>query len=67
MTGEQSLYQRFPSRSQVRERGYHHTLAEEAAIAAWQQQWIVENKAAVKFLNRWVGENGLPLAKYRMF
>lgn len=32
-----------------------------------EDKWIEENWEAIQFWNRYVEENGLPLAKYRMF
>ena len=29
--------------------------------------WLEENRSAIEASNTWVEENGLPLAKYRMF
>jgi antitoxin CcdA len=34
---------------------------------ARDDKWIEENREAIQFWNRYVEENGLPLAKYRMF
>lgn len=51
----------------MRQRGYPYTPEEEAAIKAWQERWIVENREAIESWNVWVEEHGLPLAKYRMF
>jgi antitoxin CcdA len=34
---------------------------------AREDKWIEENWEAIQFWNRYVEENGLPLAKYRMF
>lgn len=31
------------------------------------EQWKRENRAAIESWNKWVEENGLPLAKYRQF
>jgi hypothetical protein len=67
MNGETSVYEKFPSHAEVRQRGYPYTTAEEAAIKGWQEQWLVENRAAIESSNRWVERHGLPLAKYRMF
>jgi antitoxin CcdA len=32
-----------------------------------EDKWIEENWDAIQFWNRYVEDNGLPLAKYRMF
>ncbi len=34
---------------------------------AREERWVEENWEAIQATNRWVEENGLPLAKYRMF
>ena len=39
----------------------------EAVRKAKGEAWLKENRAAIEANNRWVEENGLPLAKYRMF
>ncbi|MBK6707761.1 MAG: type II toxin-antitoxin system CcdA family antitoxin [Sphingomonadales bacterium] len=31
------------------------------------EEWKRENKEAIESWNKWVAENGLPLAKYRQF
>ncbi len=41
--------------------------AEEGVREAWQRAWVKQNQDAIEASNRWVEENGLPLAKYRMF
>ena len=39
----------------------------EAVRKARGAAWLAENREAIDANNRWVEENGLPLAKYRMF
>lgn len=39
----------------------------EAVRKAKGEAWLAENREAIEANNRWVEENGLPLAKYRMF
>ena len=44
----------------------------EAGLAAAVQEerrrrWIEDNRDAMEAANAWVGEHGLPLARYRMF
>lgn len=39
----------------------------EAVRKAKEEAWLEENREAIEANNRWVEENGLPLAKYRMF
>ncbi len=34
---------------------------------AREAKWLEENREAIEATNRWVDQNGLPLAKYRMF
>jgi antitoxin CcdA len=41
--------------------------AEEGIKAAVERRWLEENREAIEASNRWVEENGLPLAKYRGF
>lgn len=41
--------------------------AEEGLRRAVEEAWKRENAAAIESSNAWVAENGLPLAKYRMF
>ena len=43
-----------------------HSLAE-ALAAEKGKRWAEENAEAIADFNRYVEENGLPLAKYRMF
>jgi antitoxin CcdA len=39
-----------------------------AAVRAEKERlWLEENREALESWNAWVNENGLPLAKYRMF
>lgn len=38
-----------------------------ATKAEMERRWKEENRAAFDYWNAWVAENGLPLAKYRMF
>ena len=46
-------------------------LAEEGIAAAVREEknrrWKEENREAMEAWNEWVRENGLPLAKYRLF
>ena len=46
-------------------------LAEESIAAAVREEknrrWKEENQEAIESWNEWVRENGLPLAKYRLF
>ena len=46
-------------------------LAEEGIAAAVREEknrrWKEENQEAIESWNEWVRENGLPLAKYRLF
>jgi antitoxin CcdA len=46
-------------------------ICEEALAAAVKKErvarWQEENREAIEGWNQWVAENGLPLAKYRMF
>lgn len=39
----------------------------EAVRAAKAEEWKRENADAILGYNKWIEENGLPLAKYRMF
>ena len=39
----------------------------EAVRKAKGEAWLEENREAIEANNRWVEENGLPLAKYRLF
>lgn len=48
--------------SQAAEKG-----VSEAVRKAKAEAWLAENRDAIEANNRWVEENGLPLAKYRMF
>ena len=57
---------------QARELGISVSRACEAGLAAEvkkarEAKWIEENWEAIQSSNHWVEENGLPLAKYRMF
>ena len=38
-----------------------------AAKKAADEKWREDNRAWAESVNRWVEENGLPLAKYRLF
>jgi antitoxin CcdA len=38
-----------------------------AVRAEKERLWKIENREALESSNRWVEENGLPLAKYRQF
>jgi antitoxin CcdA len=40
---------------------------EEAVSAEKARRWAEENREAIEAHSRWVEQNGLPLAKYRMF
>lgn len=48
--------------SQACERGLVEAIAEARAA-----RWLDENRAALESSNVWLRENGLPLAKHRMF
>lgn len=48
--------------SRAAETGIENAVREEKA-----RRWKEENKGAIEGWNKWVKENGLPLAKYRMF
>ena len=40
----------------------------EAAVKqARAERWLEENKPALDAYNLWIGQHGLPLAKYRLF
>ncbi len=39
----------------------------EAVRAEKARRWLEENREAIEAHNKWVEENGLPLAEYRMF
>lgn len=39
----------------------------DAVRKAKGEAWLEENREAIEANNRWVEENGLPLAKYRLF
>lgn len=39
----------------------------EAVRKAKGEAWLAENREAIEANNRWVEENGLPLANFRMF
>ena len=40
---------------------------EQEVRKALGEEWKRENKAAIESWNKWVDQNGLPLAKYRQF
>lgn len=42
-------------------------LVEQLGMSEAAVTWLAENAAALKAHNAWIEENGLPLAKYRMF
>lgn len=48
--------------SRAAEVGIEKAVREEKA-----RRWKEENRGAIEGWNKWVKENGLPLAKYRMF
>jgi antitoxin CcdA len=48
--------------SQACERGL-----EEQVRKSLRETWLEENQEAIEGWNRWVEENGLPLARYRQF
>lgn len=48
--------------SQACEMGLANILRE-----AQKEEWKRENREAIESWNKWVAENGLPLAKYRQF
>ena len=48
--------------SRAAEEGIERSVAAEKA-----RRWKEENKHLIEGWNEWVNENGLPLAKYRMF
>lgn len=50
-----------------RSRRRQSTAEEAEAIRIWQQQGLKENARALEDWNRWIADNGLPLAKYRQF
>lgn len=57
---------------EARELGIDLSHACEAGLTAeiktaGQQQWIEENRDAIRDWNEWVARNGLPLEKYRQF
>ena len=39
----------------------------QAVTKAKAAAWLAENAGAIESYNRWIEENGLPLAEYRMF
>jgi len=39
----------------------------QAVAKAKTAAWLSENAEAIESYNRWIEENGLPLAEYRMF
>lgn len=43
------------------------TALREATRQEHAHRWREENREAIEANNRWVEENGLPLAKYRLF
>ena len=56
----------------AREVGINISQVSEAALrvatkAERERRWKEENRAAFDYWNKWVEENGLPLAKYRLF
>ena len=58
--------------AEAREHGVSVSRSCEAGLAAAvkkarEVKWIEENKPFFDYWNRWVEENGLPLAEYRMF
>jgi antitoxin CcdA len=48
--------------SRAAEEGIAKAVADEKA-----RRWLEENKAALEQWNKYVEQNGLPLAKYRLF
>lgn len=38
-----------------------------AVKAEKERRWLEDNRKALDGINKWVEENGLPLARYRMF
>jgi antitoxin CcdA len=48
--------------SRAAEEGIARAVSEEKT-----RRWKKENREALESWNKWVKENGLPLAKYRMF
>lgn len=58
--------------AQAREHDINVSRACEAGLAAKvrearKKRWVAENWEAIQGWNKWVDENGLPLAKYRQF
>lgn len=58
--------------SEARELGVNLSRACEAGLAAElksarEARWIEENREAIEASNRWVADNGLPLAEFRRF
>ena len=58
--------------SEARSFGVNLSQAAEAGLRravkeAKNEAWKRENAKAIEGVNRWVEENGLPLAKYRLF
>lgn len=58
--------------AEAKEHGVSVSRSCEAGLAAAvkkarEDKWIEENKPFFDYWNRWVEENGLPLAEYRMF
>lgn len=56
----------------AREVGINISQVSEAALrtatkAEQERRWKEENREAFDYWNRWVEQNGLPLAKYRLF
>ena len=56
----------------ARDAGLNLSQISEAAIRAATKktrdaQWQEENRAAIEAHNQWVEENGIPLARYRLF
>jgi antitoxin CcdA len=58
--------------AEAREFGINLSRACEAGLSAEvrearKRKWVEENWEAIQGWNKWVAENGLPLAKYRQF
>lgn len=58
--------------AEAKDLGINVSRACEAGLAAElktvrEARWVEENREAIEASNAWVGENGLPLAKYRRF
>ena len=57
---------------QARELGVNISRAAEAGVAAAvkaerARRWKIDNAEAVAAYNKWIEENGIPLAQYRKF